>query len=187
MPTGRFTRNTHRQLAATSSPPMTGATAPENPPTAVQARTALGRAFGPVGGQHQAQGGGSKQSRPCRLDQPEGDEHARAGRSGTPSRGCGEDGHADKEAPVAAVAVGQTPEKDEERRVGDGVAVQHPRQLSQVRRPQVPGDLGERHVDDEQVEAGQDRPAETMTRTSLEDPGCDGADETEAEDGVGRA
>jgi hypothetical protein len=70
--------------------------------------------------------------------------------------------------------------------VGDGVAVQHPRQLSQVRRPQVPGDLGSATLTMNRSRLARTTPAETMTRTSLEDPGCDGADETEAEDGVGR-
>ena len=43
IPIGTFTRNTHRQLAATSIPPTAGPSAAANPPTAVQVRTALWR------------------------------------------------------------------------------------------------------------------------------------------------
>ena len=39
-PTGTLTRNTQRQLAATSSPPTTGPAAAAMPPTAVHVRTA---------------------------------------------------------------------------------------------------------------------------------------------------
>ena len=39
-PIGTFTRNTHRQLAATSRPPTAGPSAAANPPTAVHVRTA---------------------------------------------------------------------------------------------------------------------------------------------------
>jgi len=46
IPTGRFTRNTHRQLAATNSPPTTGPIAAARPPIAVQARTAPWRRSG---------------------------------------------------------------------------------------------------------------------------------------------
>ena len=42
-PIGRFTKNTHRQLAATSRPPTAGPSAAARPPTAVQVRTALWR------------------------------------------------------------------------------------------------------------------------------------------------
>ena len=64
----------------------------------------------------------------------------------------------EEEAAVAAVTVGQATEEDEQRGVDDGVPVEHPGQLAEVRGPEVPGDLGQGHVDDEQVEAGQDHP-----------------------------
>ena len=45
-PTGTLTRNTSRQLTATSNPPTTGPRAAASPPVAVQARTAPGRRSG---------------------------------------------------------------------------------------------------------------------------------------------
>jgi hypothetical protein len=45
-PNGRLTRNTQRQLAATSTPPTAGPKAAARPPTAVHARTALARRSG---------------------------------------------------------------------------------------------------------------------------------------------
>ncbi|MEA2211553.1 MAG: hypothetical protein QOF83_1501 [Solirubrobacteraceae bacterium] len=47
-PMGTLTRNTQRQLAATSTPPTTGPSAAARPPTAVQARTAPWRRSGAV-------------------------------------------------------------------------------------------------------------------------------------------
>ena len=67
-------------------------------------------------------------------------------------------GDAEQKAPVEAVTVGHPPEEDQQRGVDDGVAVEHPGQLAQVGRLEVSGDLGQRHVDDEQVEAGEDHP-----------------------------
>ena len=67
-------------------------------------------------------------------------------------------GHAEEKGAVAAVTVGEAPEEHQQRRVDDGVPVEHPRQLAQVRGVEVPGDLGQGHVDDEQVEAGQHHP-----------------------------
>ncbi len=64
--------------------------------------------------------------------------------------------HAEQKGAVAAVTVGEAAEEDQQRRVDDGVAVEDPRQLAQVRGVEIPGDLGQGHVDDEEVEAGQD-------------------------------
>ena len=65
-------------------------------------------------------------------------------------------GHAEEKGAVAAVTVGEASEEDQQRGVDDGVPVEHPGQLAQVRGLEVPGDLGQGHVDDEEVEAGQD-------------------------------
>ena len=158
-PTGRLTRNTQRQLAATSRPPTTGPTAAARPPTAVQARTAPDPAPGIlVGGEHQTQRGGGQQGGAGRLDHPEADQHSDAGRGRTGHRGGGEHRHTQQEGSVPSVTVGEATEEHQQRRVHDGVGVEHPRQLPQVRGVQVPGDLGQRHVDDEQVQAGQHHP-----------------------------
>ena len=65
-------------------------------------------------------------------------------------------GHAEEKGAVAAVTVGEASEEDQQRGVDDGVPVEDPGQLAQVRGPEVPGDLRQGHVDDEEVEAGQD-------------------------------
>ena len=134
---------------------MTGPSAAASPPTAVHARTAPWRRSGVVGSEHQSERGRREQRRPCCLHEPEADEHPDARRGGAGRGGGGEDGNAEEEGPVAAVAVGQPPEEHQQGRVDDGVAVEHPGQLAQVRGLEVPGDLGQRHVDDEQVEAGE--------------------------------
>jgi len=58
------------------------------------------------------------------------------------------------EAGLAVALVGQPAEEHEQRRVDDRVAVQDPGQRAQAGLVQVPGDLRQGHVDDEQVEAG---------------------------------
>ena len=156
IPTGRLIRKTHRQLAATSRPPTTGPTAADMPPTAVQARTAPCRRSGGVGGEDQPEGGRGQQGRPGRLHEAEADEHPDAGGGGTRGRSRGEDRHAEEKGAVAPVTVGEASEEDQQRRVDDRVPVEDPGQLAQVRGPQVPGDLRQGHVDDEEVEAGQD-------------------------------
>ncbi len=112
-------------------------------------------AFSRVGGEDQAEGGRREQRRSRRLYETEDDEHADAGGGGTGGGGRSEDGDAEEKGAVAAVTVGEAPEEHQQRRVDDGVPVQHPGQLAQVRCLEVPGDLGQGHVDDEQVEAGQ--------------------------------
>ena len=112
--------------------------------------------LGRVRGEHQAQGGRCEQGRACRLDQPERHQHRHAG-GGRAGRGRrGEDRHAQQEAVVPPVPVGQPAEEHQQRRVHDRVAVQHPGQLAQAGVAEVVGDLGQRHVHDEQVQAGQD-------------------------------
>ena len=83
-------------------------------------------------------------------------EHADARGGGTSSGRRGEDGHAEEKGAVAAVTVGEASEEDQQRGVDDGVPIEHPGQLAQVRGLQISGDLRQGHVDDEEVEAGQD-------------------------------
>ena len=73
-----------------------------------------GAAIRLVGGEDEGQRGRCQQRGPRRLDHPEGDQHADAGRGGTRRRGHGEDGHPEEETMIAPVAIGQPPEEDEE-------------------------------------------------------------------------
>ena len=50
------------------------------------------------------------------------------------------------------------PKKHEQGGVDDGVAVEDPGQVGHVGGPEVPGDVRQGHVHDEQVQAGQDDP-----------------------------
>jgi hypothetical protein len=73
-------------------------------------------------------------------------------------RGDGEQRDAQQEAVLAPPALGEAAEEHQQRGVDDGVGVEHPGEVSQASLVQVPRDIGQGHVDDEQVEAGQDDP-----------------------------
>ena len=154
-PIGTFTRNTHRQLAATSRPPTAGPSAAANPPTAVHVRTAPCRRSAGKRGQDQPERSRGQQRRAGRLEDAEGDQHRQAGGGGARRRSRDEHRHAEHEAALAAIAVGEAAEQHEQRRVHDRVTVQHPRQPAEAGRAEAPGHLRERDVDDEQVEARQ--------------------------------
>ena len=112
--------------------------------------------LGFVGGKYQAQRRRSEQGGAGCLDKPEADEHLDAGRRGAGGRGGSEDADTKQETPVPSVAVRQPPEKDEQRGVDDGISVEDPGHLAQVGYVEVTGDLGQRHIDNEKVEAGED-------------------------------
>ena len=56
----------------------------------------------------------------------------------------------------AGVSIGESSGDDEERRVDDGISVEHPRERAEILCVEVDGDLGQRDVDDEQVDARKD-------------------------------
>ncbi len=109
-----------------------------------------------VGGEHQPERGRGQQRSPGCLHQPEADQHLDARRCRAGGGRGGEDGDAEQEPVVTAVAVREPPEEHQQRRVDDGVPVEHPGQSAQVGRAEIAGDLRQGDVDDEQVEAGED-------------------------------
>ena len=101
---------------------------------------------------------GRRQQRgPGRLDDPERDQHRQARGQPAGGRGGDEHRHPEQEGVLPPVALGQPPEQHQEGGVDDRVAVQHPREVAEVPGPEVEvvPDLGQRDVDDEQVEAGE--------------------------------
>ena len=109
------------------------------------------------GGEDEAQGRGGEQGGARPLDDAERDERLDARRQPARGRGEGEDQHADEEPELAAASLGQPPEQHEQRREGDRVAIEHPRQARE-RRVEVARHLRQGDVDDEEVEAGEDHP-----------------------------
>jgi hypothetical protein len=59
---------------------------------------------------------------------------------------------------VRLVAAPQAAEQHQHRGIDDGVGVEHPGQIPQAALVQVARDVRQGHIDDEQVEAGQDDP-----------------------------
>ncbi len=91
------------------------------------------------------------------LQPAECDEAPQIGARGARGAGDREQRQAAEEAGHPAVAVGEAAQRHEQRGVEDGVAVEHPAEVRQRRPREVPADLGERDVDDEQVEACHER------------------------------
>ena len=115
-----------------------------------------GHADGHVDQEHPPPAGAHQQAA---HDRPDGGR--RAGRGG----GC-EHGHAHQERPVPPETVGEPAEEHQKRGVDDGVTVEDPRQVAQARSSQISGYAGQGQVDDEQIEAGQGTPEQTITSTS---------------------
>ncbi len=106
--------------------------------------------------EHQAQRGRCQQRRSRGLDDPEADQHRQAGSQTAGRRGQREDQRTEQKARVAAASLRQAAEDDQQRRVHDRVAVEHPRELAEVALVEVAADVRQRDVDDEQVDAGED-------------------------------
>ncbi len=103
--------------------------AADRSPRPDRATTALGR----EGGQHQAERGRGEQCRPCRLDQAERrPASARWWRAAQAAEATVKTATPSRKPWSAAVPVGQPAEEHEQRRVDDGVPVEHPGQLAEV-------------------------------------------------------
>jgi hypothetical protein len=108
--------------------------------------------------EHERQRRRREQRGPGGLDHPEGDEHREVAGGPAGRRGHGEDEHAQQEAVLAPAALGQPSEQHEQGGVDDRVGVEHPGQAGQIADPQFPRHVGQCHVDDEEVQAGQHDP-----------------------------
>ena len=153
---GRFTRNTQRQLAWTSSPPIGGPNAAAAPPTADHSPIAAPLRVGTEGRQQEAERGRQHEGAAHRLQDPGADEDVERRRDGAQGGRGGEDGEAEQEGPLAPGPVGPAASRDEDGGEHDGVGAQHPREGAQALAVVGGRDAGEGDVDDEQVERGQE-------------------------------
>ena len=132
-PTGTLTRNTSRQLASTSSPPIGGPAAAATAPTAAQMLIAFGRSAGANSGSSSASDVGSSTAPPAawitRAPISSPTEFAIAAQR----RPDDEHDDAAHEGPLAPDAVGHAPGRHEQRREHDRVGVEHPRHRRDAR------------------------------------------------------
>ena len=112
------------------------------------------------GGEQERQGGRDHRRRADALDGAGGDQRARRGRHGTGARGDREQRDTAQIDPAAADPVGRAAEHHEQRREGQRVGVDHPRERAEAGAVEVARDVGEGDVDDRHVEVREERAAD---------------------------
>ena len=162
-PTHRQREQTNRHVDQKNPPPtgrdqqsayqgsQSGGEPADRSPDADRTTAALSR----EGRQDQPQRRRGEQRRPGRLHKTERDQGFDTAREGAGGRRGGEHGDAREETFVSREAFGQPATKYQQRRVNDGIAVQNPGQIPQIRVIKLLRDVRQRHIDDEQVEIGQ--------------------------------
>ena len=105
--------------------------------------------------QQQTQRGRRHQRRAGGLNHAKRDQGFDIDGGGAGRRCDGEQRHPEQEAQVPAVALGEAAEEHQQRRVGDRIAVQDPGHVLERGALEVPADIGQRHVDDEEIEIGE--------------------------------
>ncbi len=155
-PIGTLTKKIQRQLDVTSTPPTSGPSAAAKPPIAVQVRTAPPRRSGGKAASSRPSEVGVISAAPAACNDAERDQRSQtpcaaaqaaeaAVNSATPSR----------KLTVAAIALGEPAEEHQQRGIDDRIAVQDPRQILEIGAAEIARDVGQRDIDDEQVEIGE--------------------------------
>src|SRR5579863_3891792 len=144
-PTGTLIQNTQRQLIWTRLPPITGPSAAPRAPRADQVPRAFARACAGTAASSSDSDAGTIAPAPAAW-------MTRAPIS-APTPGASPHGHEHPEPPDP---VGPPPRRYQHRREHDRVGVEHPGQRAQAGGRVLPADVGERQVDDEQVQAGHE-------------------------------
>ena len=155
-PTGRLIQKTQRQLSCTRPPPITGPSAAPRAPMADQVPMARARA-GPAPRRAAATARpGTIRPAPTAWITRARDQLGHARGQTAQQRAQAEDDQAGDEEPAAPDPVGPPPGGHEHRGEDDRVAVEHPGQRAQAGARVLAADVGERQVDDEQVQAGHE-------------------------------
>ena len=154
--TGRLIQNTHRQLICTRLPPITGPSAAPSAPRADQVPRACGRACAGTAASSSDSDAGTISPAPTAWMTRAAISAATPGARPHSSDPAPNDGQASEEHPAAPDPVGPPARRDQHRREHDRVRVEHPGQRAQAGARVLPADVGERQVDDEQVQAGHE-------------------------------
>ena len=155
-PTGTLIQNTQRQLNWTRLPPITGPSAAPSAPSADQVPRACGLARGGTAASTRDNDAGTIRPGPGRLEDPGRDQRGDARRQAAQHRAKDERGEATDQHPAAPDPVGPPASGNQHRREDDRVRVEHPGQRAQAGARVLPADVGEREIDDEQIQAGHE-------------------------------
>ena len=117
-------------------------------------------AFGPEGGEEQAERGGQHEGAAAGLENAGGDEQAEGRAQRAEGGRRGEDAQPDEEGPLATGPVGPATGRDEQGGEHDGVGAEHPRQRAQALAVEIQRDAGKGDVDDEEIQRGEEHPGE---------------------------
>src|ERR1700748_728459 len=162
-PTGTLIQKTQRQSICTRAPPITGPNAAPRAPRADQVPRALGRTGGGTAASSSDSDAGTIAPAPAawitraaiRAATPGAPPHSAGRQPAKPGAEAKRD-HPPREEPPPPDAIGPPARGHQHRGEHDRVGVEHPGQRAQAGARVIPADVGERQVDDEQVQAGHE-------------------------------